>query len=76
MCSDNAKRALRGEEVWIEGEQLRITEAGTIKVTGGSCAVVDSQGKEVASFVKEGRASVRIGYRCDVMKAWVQFTKD
>lgn len=49
MSTANEKRALNGEEVWIEGEQ----------VTGRSCVVVDSQGKEVASFVKEGRASLK-----------------
>jgi hypothetical protein len=76
MCSDNAKKALAGEEAWIEGDQLRITEAGIIEVTGGSCTVVDSQGNDVVSFVKKGSASVKTGYRCDVMKAWVKFTKD
>lgn len=75
MCSENVKKALNGEEVWIEGEQFEITEPMTVKVTRGSCVVVDAQGNEVVSFVKEGRASVKDGYRCNVIKAWVQFTK-
>ena len=75
MTSAAGKKALAGEEVWIEGDQFHIKERMNIAITGASCFVLDSEGNEVATIRKTGNANLEIGFRCDVMKAYTKFTK-
>jgi hypothetical protein len=78
MPSENGKKALNGERVWIEGDWFEITEDMTMTFEGRSCNVLDSTGHAVYTLRSndgEVTRDVLDGYRCYVLKAFVEFKK-
>jgi len=78
MPSENGKKALNGEQVWIEGDRFEITENMTMTFEGGSCNIEDGEGNGVDTLgANDGNVTreVLVGYKCYVMRAWVKFEK-
>lgn len=73
MSTENGKRALNGEEVWVEADQFVMEVPMIVNFTGGSCLVVDGEGKQIASHIKTGEIRLQAGQRCDIMKAYTVF---
>jgi hypothetical protein len=78
MSTENGKKALNGERVWIPGDMFVIKEDMTMTFEGGSCNVKNSDGEFVYEVkTDDGNVELNVskGYTCYVLMGWLKFEK-